>query len=421
MNFLTSSLTERVKNYAINNWRCYSFKQEWLSIILLVLTVKIATSAVSVFSGYYYLVDVYRGLFGSETLQKTFAVISLTLIELLNALFLAKAFKFILRLNNLKWIFPLLLSAGLFVISFVTSTNGIALYTSNKVDISATINDKYATKITAINAETSANVDLIKERITNIKENPTDWKNGQRCILSATQLKEISDCYDKIAAYQNYKELKIKELTQEKNAELSENQAVTTNTAERYYMYVSVIMCIQIVSSFLLWFFWCKISAEDDTENEQKETITNSLENVLKSVDTCINSRINSRIGVLNTIYSGIAAQTPVKQPETPETAPETATTPCLKIVGFGRNTATPKTPENEPQKATDTANVLQQHGNPENAPENVKKCLFCGDLLTPSKIIRGAKYCCDSCRIKAYNQNHPERKPLKIPPEKLC
>lgn len=419
MNFLTSSLTERVKNYAINNWRCYSFKQEWLSIILLVLTVKIATSAVSVFSGYYYLVDVYRGLFGSETLQKTFAVISLTLIELLNALFLAKAFKFILRLNNLKWIFPLLLSAGLFVISFVTSTNGIALYTSNKVDISTTINDKYATKIAAINTETAANVDLIKERITNIKENPTDWKNGQRCILSATQLKEISDCYDKIAAYQNYKELKIKELTQEKNTELSENQAVTTNTAERYYMYVSVIMCIQIVSSFLLWFFWCKISAEDDTENEQKETITNSLENVLKSVDTCINSRINSRIGVLNTIYSGIAAQS---TQTAPETTPENETTPKpLKIVGFNSNTDNSETAQIQPQKATDTATVPTLHGNGINTPENVKKCLFCGNTLTPSKIIRGAKYCCDSCRIKAYNQNHPERKPLKIPPEKLC
>lgn len=412
MNIVTNFLTQRVKDYAIANWRTYSFKQEWLSIIILVLVVKIATSAVSVFSGYYYLIDVFRGLFGNITLQKTFAVLSLVLIELLNALFLAKAFKFILRLNNAKWIFPMCLSAGLFVISFVVSTNGIAIYTSDKVDISNNIAEKYENLITQLNTETAANIDLVKNQIQNIKENPTDWKDGKRCILSAAQLNEINKCYDKITAYQTYKEQKIRELTHSKTLELADNQAVTTNTASRYYIYVSVIMALQIVSSFLLWFFWCKISAEDDKENAERETIETSLNSVLDTVDNCIYKRIGNRIGVLNTIYSGIAAQSTEYTPQAENTPENSTEKKTIKIAGFNTDTETTPTPQKTPFKVGDTATVPPLHGTPQNA---VKTCLNCGNPLTAAKLMRGAKYCCDSCRIAAYNKAHPNRKPIII------
>lgn len=421
MNIVTNFLTQRVKDYAIANWRTYSFKQEWLSIILLVLVVKIATSAVSVFSGYYYLIDVFRGLFGNITLQKTFAVLSLVLIELLNALFLAKAFKFILRLNNAKWIFPMCLSAGLFVISFVVSTNGIAIYTSDKVDISNNIAEKYENLITQLNTETAANIDLVKNQIQNIKENPTDWKDGKRCILSAAQLNEINKCYDKITAYQTYKEQKIRELTHSKTMELADNQAVTTNTASRYYIYVSVIMALQIVSSFLLWFFWCKISMEDDKENAERETIETSLNDVLDTVDDCIYKRIDNRIGVLHTIYSGIAAQSTentIKAETTTENTTET--TPQKKVIqiaGFNSDTQTPQTPQKKPFKVGDTANVTTVHGTPQNV---VKTCLNCGNTLTAAKLMRGAKYCCDACRVAAYNKAHPNRRPIIIAAKSL-
>lgn len=412
MNFVTNFLTQRVKDYAIANWRTYSFKQEWLSIIILVLVVKIATSAVSVFSGYYYLIDVFRGLFGNIALQKTFAVLSLVLIELLNALFLAKAFKFILRLNNAKWIFPMCLSAGLFTISFIVSTNGIAIYTSDKVDISNNIAEKYENLIQQVNAETSANIELVKNQIQNIKENPTDWKDGKRCVLSAIQLNEINKCYDKITAYQTYKEQKIRELTHSKTVELADNQAVTINTASRYYVYVSVIMALQIVSSFLLWFFWCKISMEDDTENAERETIETSLNTVLNTVDNCIYKRIDNRIGVLNTIYSGIAAQSTENTPQTENTTENSTEKKTIKITGFNTDTETAPTPQKTPFAEVDTATVPPIHGTPQNA---VKTCLNCGQQLTAAKLMRGAKYCCDSCRIAAYNKAHPHRKPIII------
>ena len=414
MNFITNALTDKVKNYAIKNWRCYSFKQEWLSIIILVLTVKVATSAVSVFSGYYYLTDVFRGLFGSETLQKTFAVISLVLIELLNALFLAKAFKFILRLNNFKWIFPLILSVGLFFISFVTSTNGIAIYTADKVDLTANIEEKYKTMVDAVKAETAANIDICKQQIENIKQNPSDWKDGKRCILSAGQLAEINKAYDKISALNKDKDLKISQLTIDKNTELSDNQAVTINTSEKYYTYVSVIMAIQIICSFLLWYFWAKISGEDDTENEQKENIEQSLNRVLNTVDGCIYNRIDTRLNALNTIYNGIAA-------ETRQTTTATTTHPknMPKIVGFNRKntttTATPETHEKTEFNEGNTVTVSQVHGTPENALNSVKTCLCCGNALNDSQIIRHAKYCSPKCRITYYNITHPERKPLSI------
>lgn len=419
MNFLTSFLTDKVKDYAISSWRKYSFKQEWLSVILLVLTVKIATSAVSIFSGYYYLTDVFSGLFGSETLQKTFSIISLILIELLNALFLAKAFKFILRLDNLKWIFPMCLSIGLFTLSFITSTNGIAVYMADKVDLRDNINQKYQTQLDAIRAETAANVDLCKQQIENIKSNPTDWKDGKRCILSAGQLCQINKIYDKITELQKCNDVKISELTLQKNIELSDNQAVTKNTSNRYYKYVAVIMAIQTICSFLLWFFWCKISGEEDTENAERETIETSLDNVLQTVDNCISKRIDNRISTLNTIYGGIAAETgkntAIVAADTTETPEDTPKRPPLKVVGFGTNTARPKTPENEPIKEEGTANVPNVHGTPENAAHGLKTCLCCGNALTPSQIVRHAKFCSPKCRIFTYNKEHPERKPISI------
>lgn len=401
-------LTNAVKRYALKNWRLYSFKEEWLTIILLVVITKIATSIVSIFSGYCYLDNIFYGLFMSESLSKTVTVFALIVIECLNALFLAKFFKFLLRMNNLKWIFPLLLSVGLFALSFVISTNGIAIYTAGKVDLTKNIDSKYITEIQVVNADYMEQKNTILAHIDDIKANPSEWKDGRRCVLSAAQLAEIRQCYDDITALTKTKDLKLKELNEAKAHELHDNKTNTEAEANKYYIYVAAIMFVQLVASLALWFFWCKISGEDDPETNKVESVERGLQQIEQTVDNCIDKRIDTKLDVLQTIFSKIAAEndkmslaaTAKKEPEkTPKNTP--------KIIGFDSvKNATPETENN-----AYTRGVSPMYKTPQNPLNDVKICLECGNVLTPSQLARNAKFCCPSCRVKHYNKQHPEKR----------
>lgn len=412
MNHITSFFTNRVKSIALNNWRLYSFKQEWLSIILLVLCVKISTSIVSVFSGYYYLKNVFFGLFGTESAARCISVVALVMIELLNALFLAKFFKFVLRLNNVKWIFPLCLSIALFTLSFVISCNGIAIYTADNVDITQNIENKFQTQSDGVKADFAARIAVVNEHIESIKQNPTDWKDGKRCVLSAGQLSELQKCYDNITDLTKQRDKELQRLLTEKRVELAENNENKLSESDKFYKYVAVIMLIQLLCSGALWYFWAKISAEDDPETNQKECVEKGLKQIESTVDDCIDARVNTRLNNLKTIYNEIAAETPPRiaaKKAAPE--PETPTPRKCKIVGFDTLTETPKTPEKNNADNVNTCGVSPTYKTPLNPLNNVKICVECGNVLTPSQVARNAKFCCPSCRVKHYNKTHPEKK----------
>lgn len=406
MNAISNYLSNAVKNYALRNWRLYSFKQEWLTIIILVIVAKIATSIVSVFSGYCYLDNIFFGLFASESLSRVVTVFALVLIELLNALFLAKFFKFLLRMNNLKWVFPLLLSVALFALSFVISTNGIAIYTAGKVDLSKNIAEKYITEIRAVDNDYKEQTAIIQEHINNVKANPSEWKDGKRCVLSTAQLAEIREQYDKITELTNKKESRIKALNEEKAKELQANSANTENEADKYYLYVAVIMFIQLVASLALWFFWCKISAEDDPETNKVEAVSAGLAQIENTVDGCINARVDGKLAVLETIYAKIAAENDkltiaAKEEKTPKSN--------VRIMGFDNvkndDTATDLNALTRGVSTLKKTPVTSQNVNA--TPENFAVCEECGKALNQSQIVRRARFCCPSCRVKNYNKTH--------------
>lgn len=397
----TNFLTNAVKRYALKNWRLYSFKEEWLTIIILVLVTKIATSIVSVFSGYCYLDNIFFGLFNSDGLANTTTIFLLVVIECLNALFLAKFFKFLLRFNNVKWIFPLLLSIGLFCLSFVISTNGIALYTAGKVDLSKNIDSKYNSEIQIVKTEYNENTSVIKAHIADIKANPTEWKDGRRCVLSAAQLAEIRDCYDNITALTKEKDDKIKSLETAKLHEQKDNQTNTANEADKYYLYVAVIMFVQLVASLSLWFFWCKISGEEDPETNKVECVERGLSQISSTVDNCINTRIDQKLDELQTIYRKIAANNDnLSVTATTEKTPKKQG----KIIGFDGLKSDETQTQTEPlTQGVSTLNITSI------TPQNnaVQYCEECGKELTQSQIVRRARFCCASCRVKNYNKTH--------------
>ena len=412
MNAISNYLSNAVKNYALRNWRTYSFKQEWLTVILLVIIAKIATSVISVFSGYCYLDNIFFGLFGAESLSKIVTVFSLVIIELLNALFLAKFFKFLLRMNNLKWVFPLLLSIALFALSFVISTNGIALYTSNKVDLSKNIAEKYITEIRAVETDYNQQTAIIQEHINNVKANPSEWRDGKRCVLSTAQLAEIREQYDKITDLTNKKESRINALNEAKAQELQSNRANAETEADKFYKYVACIMFVQLVASLALWFFWCRISAEDDPETNKIEAVSAGLAQIENTVDGCINARVDGKLAVLKTIYAKIAAENDrltitAKEGKTPKNT--------ARIVGFdGVKNEDSETDLNAVTRGVSTLKKTPVTSKINNASsESVAVCQECGKALTQSQIVRNARFCCPSCRVKNYNKSHV--KPIVI------
>lgn len=443
MNKINSFLANVVKNFAVSNWERYCIKQEWLTVIILLLITKAVTSAISIFSGFQYLQNFFFGLINNEAAANTFSILALLLIEGLAALFLAKFFKFALRMQLLTAAMPFVFAALVFAVSFITSTNGIAVYTAKGVDLSKEINGKYNTQLEVLKADYDAEAATVKEHINTIKNNPEEWKDGKRSVLSKAQNLQLNICYDKLNSLKVDYNAQVKEVKEAQKIELADNATHTTNEADKYYNIVAVIMAIQVVCSGGLWFFWCKISGEDKPEIDAKEGVKAIYDKaatlIRGGVDTCINTEFNTITTAftllnnelaLRNIEAGkrakeesenqyrlaaeavnvptAAAAGPVdEQPAEPEKAAEEApATPekhrqVIKIIGFGNASEAPKiTTENEPKNEPKTEEAEQPHSEPygpvvspeKNAVTNTRICLLCGKEFTPRAW--NQKYC---------------------------
>lgn len=437
MNKINSFLANFVKNFAVENWQRYAIKQEWLAVILLLLLTKIATSAVSIFGGYHYMKNIFFSLLNNDSAATTFSIIALLLIEGLATLFVAKFFKFVLRAMWKTAVMPLFFAILVYAVSFITSTNGIAIYTAQGVDLSQEINGKYNTQIETLKAEYEAEAATIKDHINTIKNNPEDWKDGKRSVLSKAQNQELNGCYDKLNAIKVDYNAQVKEIKEAQKIELADNATHTTNEADKYYNIVAVIMLIQVVCSGALWFFWCKISGEDQPEIDAKEgvkAIYDKAASLIRGgVDTCINTEFNTITTAFTLLNNELALRnieagkrakeeserqyqlaaeatqtaadaTPAETPDenTEENTEKTPEIPekrrqVIKVIGFGTATEAPKiTIENEPQNEPKTEESEQQHSepygpvvSPQNDPQKngvsgTRICKLCGKEFLP-------------------------------------
>ena len=446
-----NKLTNLLKNFAVKNWQKYSFKKEWQSVILLMLILKLSTSAVSIFSGFFYLDNFFFSFTDSEIFSKIIAVVALLLIECLCALFLAKFFKFALRAEIKTALMPFFCALLIFAVSFVISTNGIALFTSQSEDLSKEINKRYSFAISELKKEYNESIKQTENYINTIKQNPENWLNGKRCILSEKQNTEIAKAFQTIQDYKTQLNTELKRIETDRKNELSDNEKQTTNKADKFYKIVAFIMLVQIACSGGLWFFYSKIAQQDAPQNEYKEAINEIYNNANNLIDNGLNACINQKFSIISTAFmqlqndlqtKQITAETAIKQ--TVKAHPEQ-----VKKVGFDA----PTPPNPEPQKAPEPpaktnpetpADVLKINANyvtenaqinartrsvsgvnsvtltPTKQALNVKKCLHCGKILTDSQNARNAKFCSVNCRVKHYNETHPNRKQITLKNENL-
>lgn len=405
-----NKISNLLKTFAVHNWQKYSFKKEWAAVICLLIILKLATSAVSIFSGFFYLNNFYFGFLNSENAAKIFTFLTLFLVEGLNSLFLAKFFKFALRLDFKTACLPLTCALLTFTISFIISCNGIALFASKNEDLSKEINAKYNTLISEAKNETNANIQAFENYIETIKKNPEGWSGGKRAFLSEFQNRQIATTYEKISKLKTELNKNIEQIKSQRDSELTENNRNTVDTSDKYYKIVAFIMIIQVVCSGGLWFFWCKISAQDAPENDYKESVTDIYNKANSLIDNGLTTCINEKFSVITTAFAQlqndlkmkeINAATAAKLPEKNE----------KKRAGFAVDTPETETQENANTRGVSAAKSVNL--TPSDSVFPVAVCAECGNALNASQIARKAKFCCPSCRVKNYNKMHPERKEI--------
>lgn len=414
-----------LKSFAVRNWQKYSFKKEWAAVIVLLLVLKLATSAVSIFSGWFYLDNFFFSFTDSETASTTFAAVALVLIEGLCALFLAKFFKFAIRLEFLTALMPLVCAGIVFTLSFIISTNGIALYANKAEDLSKEINAKYNAAVSAAQAQCAADILTENDYIATLKANPQGWSGGKRCMLSDFQTKEVAKAYDNIESHKRGLATQLKEIEAARNIELADNNRTTLDTADKYYKIVAFIMLIQVVCSGGLWFFWCKIAGQDAPEVDYKESVQDIYNQTNTMIDDGIKTSIAIKFNVLTDAFKQmhddltrreIAAKSrphavAATARRTGFAVPDTAETPADNAT----NNA-PKNGDSETQINAATLGVSAV-SNTVKTPQNnaLYICEECGSPLNDSQIVRKARFCCAKCRVTHYNKTHATRKPVII------
>lgn len=406
-------LSNLLKSFAVKNWQKYSFKQEWATVIVLLIVLKLATSAVSIFSGFFYLENFFFSFTDNLTASRIFAIISLVIVEGLCTLFCAKFFKFALRLDFKTAILPLVCAVLVFAVSFIISCNGIALYANKAEDLTKDINAKYNAMINNAQSKCDADIKQMHEYIETLKRNPQGWSGGQRCMLSDFQTQEVAKSYENIEAYKRTLSTTIKDIEKQRNIELAENNKTTIDTADKYYKIVSFIMIVQVICSAGLWFFWCKIAAQDAPENDYKESIMDVYNKANNLIDKGLETCISQKFSIITTAFSTLANDMKMKEIAATNTQKNVTVSP--RRTGFTMPETSPETPSPETANNATTVAVSDVANVNTTRTNTVAVCAECGKPLTESQVIRKARFCCPKCRVTNYNKSHPERKKIII------
>ncbi len=267
-----NNLNGFLKRLATNNYKQHEFIREWRLFIFITIILKLAGMVFSIFAGYFYFYSLFLQLLNSPFTAKVFSGVALIIIEVLTALSLSKFFKFALRLK-IQAIPIFLLSVFFFVISFVSSTNGLSLRQSTKKDNTTLLQAQYDTKKENINKLFNNRIRELKTQIQLIKNNPQGWKGSKRVYLLNSQLNKIDKYINQINRLENDRAARLDEAKRLLNNSLATNKKNVENEAAKYYDIVSIMMFLIFFVNGLLMFFYSKIFAENQKELSTIEVI----------------------------------------------------------------------------------------------------------------------------------------------------
>lgn len=388
-------VSDYLQRTASKNWLLKTFLGEWQAIILIVLLIKLTTSFISIFSGFYYFKNLLLNLFNNERTSIVFAVVILALIELLANYLLSKFFKFALRVKLATASIILIFVVGVYSLSWQSSCRGIELYQTRNTDHTTEIVEDYTLQENQLREELKLIIDENQQAISNIEKNPQVWKNGERVLLSEEQQKLIAEHYRNIQTARNEFGSKLENLKNERKNAIFENNSCSSAEGKKYYWVVAIVMICQVVCTGVLWFCYSKIAIEKDKQLLFSEN--------LQVIDEDLNHLIKGRtIQVFSLYKSALANMFAQTTPEEYNISFASNENQSAKLnaqttkKGIGFNT----------EKTDNTAPV----------PTENNACLQCGKTFEKTR--ENKKFCSTSCRIAHHNAT--SKRQINIKPNNM-
>jgi hypothetical protein len=248
--------------------------REWGFFVGLILIAKLLTMVFSIFAGYFYFMDIFTGALNNLVLSKIFSILCLIIIELSTAISVTKLFKFIFKKKISLVLLSLLIASVTFSISFISSTNGLALRQSKKVDKTGQIERDYIQLVQDTKQVYKQKIDEVDKLIELEKGNPQGWKGKDRNTLLTDQLERINGYRLTINNLNDQLAARLDQLQSNKIRELENNKVVITLEADKFYNLVAGIMVLIFTINGLLVFFYSRIAKGNpltELEIEAKE------------------------------------------------------------------------------------------------------------------------------------------------------
>ncbi len=250
------SLKTQISSYAFKTAKHKSFKDEhWLAIVFAWL-IRFTTAGVSIYSGWFFFVNYMKGMSQTDSnAPYVFSILLLILVEFLAAYAITKAAKAILHKQLSTSIISGVFAVGIFGLSFYSSTNGLAARQSKKADNTEIIvansdiqrvwtNNNYDNQIRELRAANDLEL-----------ENLQGWRNGQRSVLSEAQMKRIEENNKQIGKLNDLKRSELAQLKNERKAELKENRDIMMAEADKYWLFIAIVLGISALSNISLQAF----------------------------------------------------------------------------------------------------------------------------------------------------------------------
>jgi len=265
------NIEQLITRIAMSSYLDSTIIKEWKVAIIALGVIKVLTMAISIFAASMFVYNMAIQVVNWVWLAILSTGVILISIEVLNALFMDKMFKNLLKG---RWAvgFGLSTVVGLvYLLSFYTSTNGLAERQAELVNQEVKISDDYASISKQIGKGYSQRIAEVDESIRTVKTNPQLWKQGARVDLSSEQLSQIQDYNRMKMTLLSEMKNELSKVEKAKRENLKENKENTDNEASKYWNIVASVMLIQLLVNFGLMFFWAKISDENKPEEVHKE------------------------------------------------------------------------------------------------------------------------------------------------------
>lgn len=389
-----------LKKLAKHSFAKHSFLKEWRVFILITLVVKIAAMIFSIFAGYFYFNNLFTTILNSPFAAKIFAITNLLLIEVLTAIILSKFFKFVIK-GQIKTAIPiLLLTVGFFSISFYSSTNGLALRQSKKVDNIEIINASYQLKKENLNLNINQQKDLINDQIVTIKNNPQGWNKGKRTILLSDQLLSIDLYYKDLKRLEKAKRNDLRKIKESYLQEKAINNAHMTNEADKFYNIVTIIMVLIFLVNGLLMFFYSKIFDENEKELSKIEVIDDFSTEVEQKTVQVVETKI---LDTMNMYFEAFTKHVPtaeLKKALDKESITIPVNDNSKKTIGFEQL--------KEKKPLQNESNVKQNDNMHATRSTKISVCKNCGSEF--EKNTPHHKFCNESCRVDFWESKNNKK-----------